>query len=786
MNKYPADRENETQALQRERERMQFVIDGAGLGTWEWNMQTNQTAFNEAWAGLLGYSLDELFPCTFETWANLVHPDDLVRAQELLRRCAAGEIDTYDCEIRMRHKDGHWVWLLDRGRIMIRDAGGAPLLMFGMHTDISARKRVEEALRLSQERLDLAMGVANDGVWDWDLTTDTAFFDARYFTMCGYEPNEFPHRFDEWSQRLHPEDLEACVKAIHEHLAGKTAIFDIEFRFRRKDGSYMWIRGRGKIVTWDSAGKPKRMIGTHTDVTERRRAEEALRRSEKRFQSMLGLIPDMISIQDPEMTILYCNWQGFADVPVDRRQVDTKCYRTLRGLDAVCPDCLARSVLETSKPVQKEVCLADGRWVDVRIIPLLDANGRVELFMEWVRDITEQKRTIQERERLQAQLAQAQKMESIGRLAGGVAHDFNNMLSVILGHSEMALATLDSSHSLHDAISEIRKAAERSAGFTRQLLAFARKQTVAPRVLDLNETVEGMLAMLRRLIGEDIDLAWRPRELIGAVKIDPTQIDQILANLCVNARDAIENTGKITIETGNASFDAAFCAMHPEIQPGDYIVLAVSDNGCGIGRDALPHLFEPFFTTKEIGKGTGLGLATVYGIVKQNNGFINVYSEPGEGSTFKIYIPRYNGATAPAQRPASIGGHPSGRATILLVEDEPAILTMTELMLEKEGYTVLTAATPQSALSVAQEHPGQIDLLITDVVMPGMNGRDLARQLKSSQPRLRCAFMSGYTANTIAHHGVLDEGVLFIQKPFTGSDLFALIRQALAKPNPEN
>jgi nitrogen-specific signal transduction histidine kinase/ActR/RegA family two-component response regulator len=400
-------------------------------------------------------------------------------------------------------------------------------------------------------------------------------------------------------------------------------------------------------------------------------------------------------------------------------------------------------------------------------------------------DITERKKAEAEREKLQAQLNQAQKMESVGRLAGGVAHDFNNMLGVILGHTELALLQADESHDLYADLKEIQDAAKRSADTTKQLLAFARKQTISPKQIDLNDTVEKMLTMLRRLIGEDIDLVWQPGDHLWSVKMDPTQIDQILANLCVNARDAIAGVGKLTIETGRKTFDVEYCNEHPGFIPGDFVLLAVSDNGCGMHKDTLNNLFEPFFTTKDIGKGTGLGLATIYGIVKQNNGFINVYSEPGQGTTFRIYLPRHIAEkdavrTVPEKKAAA-----GGSETILLVEDEPTILRMTRMMLERKGYSVLMAATPAEAMEKAKSHSDVIDLLMTDVVMPEMNGRDLAGQITALYPDIRLLFMSGYTANVIAHHGVLDDGVAFIQKPFSMADMTAKVREVLDKASDE-
>ncbi len=379
---------------------------------------------------------------------------------------------------------------------------------------------------------------------------------------------------------------------------------------------------------------------------------------------------------------------------------------------------------------------------------------------------------------LKEQLLQAAKMEAVGRLAGGIAHDFNNMLAVVLGHAELAIEEIEPDNPLLDTLQEIQDAATRSAELTQQLLAFARKQTVAPIVLDLNETVDGMLKMLRRLLGEGIDLAWKPAPTLWQVKLDPAQIDQILVNLCVNARDAIDGDGKLSIETSNATFNEDYCAHHPEFMPGDYVLLTVSDNGHGMDAETREHIFEPFFSTKKTGKGAGLGLATVYGVVEQNHGFVRVYSEPGQGTTFSIYLPR----CAELQRETMIGKPPTVATdgeTILLVEDEPVVLKMTGAMLQRLGYQVEMARHPDEAIRLAREHAGSIDLLMTDVVMPQINGRDLARKLQSTYPRVKCLFMSGYTADVIGTHGVLDEGVHFIQKPFSLNSLAAKLREVL-------
>jgi PAS domain S-box-containing protein len=520
------------------------------------------------------------------------------------------------------------------------------------------RKKADEALYESQECLEFVLKGSQLGFWDWNLETNVVKRNERWAEMLGYKLDEIDFTVKHWLDLIHPDDRSMAKQSIEDHLEGRTPMHKIEYRMLTKDGQFRWIFDQAQIVKRDANGRPLRMSGTHTDITEHKRAE-------------------------------------------------------------------------------------------------------------------------QEKANLQSQLQQAQKMEAIGQLAGGVAHDFNNMLSAILGHAELGMDQIDPSQPLFANLQEIGKAAMRSADITRQLLAFARKQTVAPKVLDLNETVEGMLKMLRRLIGEDIDFAWLPGFGLWPVKMDPSQLDQILANLCVNARDAIAGVGKIIVETENNAFDEEYCNTHAGFVVGEYVRLSVSDNGCGINKETLAHIFEPFFTTKGTGKGTGLGLATVYGAVKQNNGFVNVYSEPRKGTTFTLYLPKHRdpvGAAAATEvvEPA-VGGH----ETILLVEDEPTILNMTRTMLERLGYTVLSAATPHEAFRLVSAHSGEIHLLLTDVVMPEMNGRDLAQTLLPINPQMKCLFMSGYTSDIIAQQGILDEGIQFLQKPFSKKDLASKVRMVL-------
>jgi signal transduction histidine kinase len=391
----------------------------------------------------------------------------------------------------------------------------------------------------------------------------------------------------------------------------------------------------------------------------------------------------------------------------------------------------------------------------------------------------------QHRKKIEKQLRQAQRLEAIGRLAGGVAHDHNNMTSVIMGFAELALDSLDKEDPLYENLQEIRAAASRSADITRKLLAYARCQPITPKVLNLNQTVDSMLSMLKRLIGEDIELTWCPGSSIWPVKIDPSQIDQILANLCVNARDAISDVGRIVIETANMEFDEVYCADHQDFLPGEYVQLSISDDGMGMDAAIVDKIFEPFFSTKRVGQGTGLGLSTVYGIVKQNGGFINVYSEPNVGTTFRIYLAR---TTCPAIdiSPKIPSKAPLGRGeTLLVVEDEDAVLRLTQKILERLGFRVLTANTPARAIALAERHLQEIDLLVTDVVMPELNGRELANRLHTLIPGIRVLFMSGYAPNIVINRGILEEDVCVIQKPFSRKELAAKVEEALLRDYPE-
>ncbi len=550
-----------------------------------------------------------------------------------------------------------------------------------------------------------------------------------------------------------------------------------ELEIFAKGNDIHWLEVSESAVR-DENGEIVAVEGVAHDITERKRSEEELRKSQDKLMTIIDQAPVMIDSFDESGKCLIWNaecvkrlgWTAeevnAADNPMALFYPDPEIQKQVYMALELADGSFREYTLQTKEGSTVEQVWADFRLPDGAIIGL----GY---------DITERNQAERESVKLQSQLAQAQKMESIGRLAGGVAHDFNNMLSVILGYAEMAQKRVDSSQPLHADLQQIVKAAERSADLTRQLLAFARKQTVLPKVMNLNDAVEVILKMLRRLIGEDITLAWMPGSELWSIKMDTSQVDQILTNLCVNARDAITEVGKITIETDNCFFDETYCAGHAGFVVGEYVLLAVSDNGCGMDKETLAQIFEPFFSTKNIGEGTGLGLSTVYGIVKQNHGFVYVYSEPHQGTTFKIYLPRYRdkAGTLPTERTTELDL--SGGETILLVEDEPSLLMLSTKMLEELGYRILAVGSSSEAIELAEKHAGEIHLLLTDVIMPEMNGWDLAQNILSLHPDMKVFFMSGYPANVIAHHGVLEEGVNFIHKPFSIQDMATKIREVL-------
>ena len=652
--------------------------------------------------------------------------------------------------------------------------------------------KFEVASHTSSERFRLAMETTKEGLWDLDVETGDNYYSPGVWRMLGYTTDVQPGRFSSWFEAIHPDDRDQTMLQYQDCLKKQRESIEVECRLKTADGTWKWVLTRGRVIEWNAQGQARRILGTLVDITEPKQMMEALRQSEEQFRSIFHVVNVGIVQVDPQngqilkSNAKYREITGYTSEELLKLKFPELTHPDDRASDWGVFQRAVRGET-TAYTAEKRYIRKNGEviWVVISASFLRDQNGTPIRSVGVCTDITAQRHAEEEREKLQAQLLQSQKLESVGRLAGGVAHDFNNVLGVIIGNVELMQDELPASSNLSEYASEILKAAERAASLTRQLLAFARKQTVAPKVQNLNDTVGNMLKMLDRLIGEDIDLAWIPSQPLWLVKMDTTQVDQILANLCVNARDAISGNGKVTIETANVVFDEAYCQDHTGTVPGEYVLLAVSDDGCGMDKEIQRKIFEPFFTTKAVGHGSGLGLATVFGIVKQNNGFINVYSEPGKGSTFKIYLPRHQGSeTVESSCEQTMTPHGHGE-TVLLVEDDQSLLALSTHMLESEGYTVLAASTPDDAVQLAKDFSNPIHLLITDVIMPGMNGRDLQRILHETRPSMRSLFMSGYTANVIAHHGVLDANVQFIQKPFGRNAILQKVRSVLDAPVPE-
>jgi two-component system, cell cycle sensor histidine kinase and response regulator CckA len=644
--------------------------------------------------------------------------------------------------------------------------------------DITDRKQMEDALRESEEKYRLLVENAGEAIF---VAQDGSikFLNAKTGEMIRQSREELLSK--SFIEFIHPEDRALVLKRHQARQRGLSQPSQYTFRIITGTAEERWVELNVVLIDWE--GRPA-TLNFLSDITERKQTEDALRENDL-FLKETQRIARLGGWKANPFTD-YLEWnEGIYEI----LEADPH-YRPglSEGLQFFLPEfipVIQKKLLEcwsTGQPYSMEcrVRTASGRtlWAEIRFISPIKEQGR-HFVMGTLQDITERRSAEEEKEKLQAQFLQAQKMESIGRLAGGVAHDFNNMLSIIIGRTELGILKLDPHSSLRQDLEEIEKAALRSADVVRQLLAFARRQTVETRVLDLNETLTGILQMLERLIGEDVSLIWQPAKTLWPVKLDPSQVNQIMVNLTVNARDAIAGAGRIIIKTDNVFLDEGFCAYHLGCIPGSYVHAAVIDTGEGMPPQVLQHLFEPFFTTKEVGKGTGLGLSTVYGIVKQNNGFIYVSSRPGAGTTVDLYFPRLLEAPSPPSGQDLEGNPSAGSETLLLIEDEGSILTLVQSMLKMLGYRVLTAKSPTEAIRIAENMGAAIHLIITDVIMPEMNGKALADRLRLMHPGLKCLFMSGYTADMIAHWGVLEEGVHFIQKPFGLKDLGAMVRKVL-------
>ena len=658
---------------------------------------------------------------------------------------------------------------------------GIPMLLLNPIATVLAGKvlsdqvdanRILEALQKSEVLLKETQALLKVGGWEFDVLASHMTWTDEVYKIYGVKAEEYdPNDIERDISFYAPESVSELRKAVKRALEQGES-YDLELEFIRSNGERIWVRTVAKPQI--KAGKVIRVTGSMVDITE-------LKQREMEYMELIDGMNDtafvisfesrFLEVNDTATKVLGFSRNEFLSMELSDIDINLNPKEIKESTGEL--KLIRRHIFET-KHLTK-----NGEVIPVEVSSSLITYKGNPAILSIARDITNRKRNEAENLHLEAQLAQAQRIEAVGRLAGGVAHDYNNALTVILGYTELALMKVNKDEPLYEDLEQILKAAKHSADVTRQLLAFARKQTISPKIFNLNTRIESVLKILHHLIGENIDLAWTPEAHLWPIEMDPSQIDQIMANLCVNARDAIADVGKVTIETKTVTFDEAYCTDHVGFVPGEFVLLAVSDDGCGMDKETLNNLFEPFFTTKGLDKGTGLGLATVHGIVKQNNGFINVYSELGKGTTFKIFLPCHVGEIEDPNK-ENAEGIPLGQGEkILLVEDRVSILMIGKRMLEGLGYNVLVANSPNEAIKLAIEHASDINLLITDVVMPEMNGRELSEQLQAHYADIRTLFMSGYTANVIAHRGVLGKGVHFIGKPFSQKDLALKVREAL-------
>lgn len=637
------------------------------------------------------------------------------------------------------------------------------------------RQRAEDELVVTQRRLQHTLASSPAAIYTLSVNgNDYAplWISENIAWILGYTVEEALDP-NWWRQCLHPDDLESASVDHRELLRNDRLVRD--YRFMHKGGAYRWVRDEQRLLR-DAQGEPSEIVGAWVDITDSKQAAEALSEANQTLQSLIQTSPLAIIAYDLEGNVR--NWNSAAErifgwntaeVIGQRNPIvaEDKWEEFLNSIEITHRSGTFTN-LETTR------CRKDGSVVEVSLssAPLVDGKGNIHGSVTVIADITDRKQ-------LEEQLRQSQKMEAIGRLAGGIAHDFNNLLTAIIGYSQLGLGRLHAEDPMRKELEEIEHAGQRAAALTGQLLAFSRRQVLQPKVLDLNVVVADIGKMLNRLIGEDVKLEMRLSPDLGSVKADRGQIDQILMNLAVNSRDAMPGGGKLTIETANIELDESYVSDHVDAHSGDHVLLAISDNGGGIDKQTLSRIFEPFFTTKEQGKGTGLGLSTVYGIVKQSGGHIGVYSEPGVGTTFKVYLPRTENELDHKDRRMEEASNTRGTESILLVEDEASVRKLARTILQNNGYTVLDAASGDEAQQIAEEHEGLIQLMLTDVIMPGTSGRELAQIVADSRPEMKVLYMSGYTDDAIVHHGILDAETPFIQKPFTPGALLRKVRDVL-------
>jgi PAS domain S-box-containing protein len=644
-----------------------------------------------------------------------------------------------------------------------------------LEREIETRARAEAALKLSEERLRLAMEATQDGLWDWNVQTGEVYWNPRCYTMLGYAPDEFPMSLDQWFKLVHPADKDLVWPKVQRKLEGEGGSFEIEFRYRTKEGAWRWVIGRGRPSQWDDQGKVLRVVGTHVDIADRKAGEEIIRKSEERLRTILEASPDPVVVYDGQGRPKYLNpafthvfgwrWEEVKDGPIPFIPDDQVELRKAKF----------REMFELGIPVRFETqrLTKKGEVLDVILsaAAMEDEDGTRSAMVANLTDITERKRIAQ-------QLQQSQKLEAIGTLTGGIAHDFNNILSIIIGNAEIALDDLQSWHPAYQHLDEIKIASLRAKDVVRQLLSFSRKTEQRKQPMHIQAILDESLQLMRATIPTTIEIRSATAADLRTIEADPTQIHQIIINLCTNAAHAMEKYGGLLdVHLANVHLDEAVAALHHALPPGDYVELRISDTGCGIDPKIKDRIFDPYFTTKESGKGSGIGLSVVHGIVRDHNGAIAIESKVGAGTTVRVFFPAI--AARPVQAPVALHRPPTGSERILFVDDEPSLVMMVQTALQRLGYQVQTATDPLEALARIRSRPDGIDLLITDMTMPKMTGAQLIAEALLLSPDLATILCTGYSERMNPRRAKELGIAHYLEKPFRQSELAEAVRKVL-------